>query len=186
MGIRKTSRVAILDVATQLFAKSGYYGVSMSDVASAAGINKSSLYGYFTAKRDMAIDAVKVYSEKCKNDIFNILEQHDLKIDERRNEFFLAVNNYFCKSPEAIFVFIFGMEMQQIENEDKSIKEAILAHITGWRLAFERLYSEHDREQARKIAMDVMIKFCGGLVLHQIFRESEFLPMNFYINQGQA
>jgi AcrR family transcriptional regulator len=46
-------REQILDVAVQVFAKSGYHGASMNDVADAAGVTKPVLYQHFDSKQDL-------------------------------------------------------------------------------------------------------------------------------------
>jgi AcrR family transcriptional regulator len=46
-------REQILDVALVVFARSGFHGSSMNDVADAAGVTKPVLYQHFDSKRDL-------------------------------------------------------------------------------------------------------------------------------------
>ena len=46
-------RDQILDVAVQVFAKRGYHGTSMNEVAEAAGVTKPVLYQHFDSKQDL-------------------------------------------------------------------------------------------------------------------------------------
>src|SRR6476469_1564488 len=46
-------REQILDVAVQVFARNGYHGASMNDVADAAGVTKPVLYQHFDSKQDL-------------------------------------------------------------------------------------------------------------------------------------
>ena len=46
-------REHILDVAVQVFAKQGFHGSSMNDVAEAAGVTKPVLYQHFDSKQDL-------------------------------------------------------------------------------------------------------------------------------------
>jgi AcrR family transcriptional regulator len=46
-------REQILDVAVQVFARSGYHGASMNDVAEAAGVTKPVLYQHFESKQGL-------------------------------------------------------------------------------------------------------------------------------------
>lgn len=46
-------RKAIISTATKLFLEKGFSGASMSDVASAAGMQKASLYHHFKSKEDL-------------------------------------------------------------------------------------------------------------------------------------
>jgi AcrR family transcriptional regulator len=47
----------IIEAATQVFAKKGFDGATMADIASAAGINKATIYLYFESK-DALIQAI--------------------------------------------------------------------------------------------------------------------------------
>ena len=46
-------REQILDVALEVFARSGFHGASMNDVADAAGVTKPVLYQHFDSKREL-------------------------------------------------------------------------------------------------------------------------------------
>jgi AcrR family transcriptional regulator len=46
-------RKQLLDVALEVFARSGYHETSMNDVAEAAGVTKPVLYQHFESKRDL-------------------------------------------------------------------------------------------------------------------------------------
>ena len=53
------SREKILDVAEVLFARQGFAGISMNDVASPVGLSKSSLFHHFSGK-------LELYAEVCE------------------------------------------------------------------------------------------------------------------------
>ena len=46
-------REQILDVAVEVFARNGFHGASMNDVAEAAGVTKPVLYQHFDSKQDL-------------------------------------------------------------------------------------------------------------------------------------
>ena len=46
-------REQLLDVALEVFARAGYHGASMNDVAEAAGVTKPVLYQHFESKREL-------------------------------------------------------------------------------------------------------------------------------------
>ncbi len=46
-------REQILDIAVDVFGRSGYYGASMNDIAEAAGVTKPVLYQHFESKSDL-------------------------------------------------------------------------------------------------------------------------------------
>lgn len=52
------TRERILEVAAQLFWKRSYHGVNMNEIASAAAVNKASLYQYFPSKEQLALATI--------------------------------------------------------------------------------------------------------------------------------
>ena len=46
-------RAAITQVAAEVFARKGFQGASVDDVAAAAGVSKGSLYSYFKNKEEL-------------------------------------------------------------------------------------------------------------------------------------
>ncbi len=52
------TRDRIIKCAAELFAESGYKGVSMREISSAAGISKASIYYYFSSKEDLYLSLV--------------------------------------------------------------------------------------------------------------------------------
>ncbi|OGU53959.1 MAG: hypothetical protein A2V66_08535 [Ignavibacteria bacterium RBG_13_36_8] len=52
--IRDKTRRQILESALILFAKKGFHGTSMSDIANEAGVSKGLAYNYFKSKREIA------------------------------------------------------------------------------------------------------------------------------------
>ena len=51
-------RLAIVETAARLFARDGFRGASMADVADACKLSKSALYHYYSAKEDILYDAM--------------------------------------------------------------------------------------------------------------------------------
>lgn len=55
---RRQTREEILELSAALFAKHGYDGVSMRDVAAAVGLTQAALYYHFADKDELYVDAV--------------------------------------------------------------------------------------------------------------------------------
>ncbi|PZQ60211.1 MAG: TetR/AcrR family transcriptional regulator [Phenylobacterium zucineum] len=60
-ALEATTRERILDVALELFAKHGYAGASMRQIAAAVGIRASSLYNHFDGKAAMLTALIDAY-----------------------------------------------------------------------------------------------------------------------------
>ena len=61
---RRSRRDEILEIAVGLFASRGYYGVSMDDIGSAAGVTGPALYHHFAGKEAMLAAALIPVSEQ--------------------------------------------------------------------------------------------------------------------------
>lgn len=57
-------RAAILDAAMEAFARRGYHGTSIDDIASAAGISKALIYEHFSSKRDLHATLIAQQSDE--------------------------------------------------------------------------------------------------------------------------
>lgn len=62
-------REQLLDVAMTVFSEQGYYGASMNDVASLAGVTKPVLYQHFPSKRDLYVELVEGVSRQLGDQI---------------------------------------------------------------------------------------------------------------------
>jgi len=61
------TRARLLEVAATLFARQGYRGVSLSQIAGAAGLSAPAIYNYFGSKDDLFIEtACDMYDEICE------------------------------------------------------------------------------------------------------------------------
>ncbi|MCF6459694.1 hypothetical protein C3E88_01370 [Clostridium sp. Cult3] len=52
-------RESILDAATDVFSKYGFFGAKMEDIAKRAGIGKGTIYGYFDSKEALFYEMIK-------------------------------------------------------------------------------------------------------------------------------
>ena len=59
-GKRARTRAALLEAAAQLIAEEGYDRLSMDRVAGRAGMTKGAIYGNFTSKEDLIIEAFAI------------------------------------------------------------------------------------------------------------------------------
>ena len=91
---------AILEAAKQLFVQHGFAGVSMDQIAAAAGVSKLTLYSHFGDKENLFIAAVQAFCEQSVPDaVFQSRPGQDLR------QHLMQVSRTFFNmimSPEAI------------------------------------------------------------------------------------
>lgn len=75
----------VLQKAMELFWKKGYHATSMQDLVDYLEINRASLYDTFGGKKDLFIQALKLYQKSSFRTILNLLEQQpDIREGLRR------------------------------------------------------------------------------------------------------
>ena len=60
---------AILEAARTLFARHGYEGVSIREVAQAAGVSKAAVFHHFPSKEDLYLEVLRSACEECLQDL---------------------------------------------------------------------------------------------------------------------
>jgi AcrR family transcriptional regulator len=69
--VQEEKRRAILDAALRVFAKQGFAAARISDIASAAGVGKGTVYLYFASKEDLLMGVF----EACVDDILSMIDE---------------------------------------------------------------------------------------------------------------
>lgn len=69
-------RENILKAATDVFAKYGFYGAKMEDIAKKAGIGKGTIYGYFDSKESLFYEMIKHGIEEYEKGLTIILNEN--------------------------------------------------------------------------------------------------------------
>jgi AcrR family transcriptional regulator len=70
-------RKAIMDAAAQLFAKNGYQGTSVKDIATLMDIGESTLYGYFPGKQEILMAILNEQAEMVDSLLAHLNELKD-------------------------------------------------------------------------------------------------------------
>lgn len=122
------TRQAILETASALLAKSGPDGVSVSEVANLAGINRGTAYHHFQTREELTNATMDWVSERLCDDLFSDpdLDNYDVRynstdITDRLAAF--AMNN-----PEFGSAWLRRMRFKEDQSEDKFWK-AFIAHM---------------------------------------------------------
>jgi len=66
-------REAMLDRAAELFARAGFQGASMADLAAACNVSKSLLYHYFPSKEDVLYEVMTSHLDQLVSDVSEVV-----------------------------------------------------------------------------------------------------------------
>lgn len=61
---RSNTKAELLDRSRELFARHGYEGVSMRDIAGAIGVRQSAIYNHFKSKQDLLVELMVSHMER--------------------------------------------------------------------------------------------------------------------------
>ena len=121
-------RQQLLDVAGELFGTHGFHGLSMEQLAVAAGVSKPVLYQHFPSKRDLYLalveDAVRVYEETMHAALANAADNRS-RVEE-------AIGAYFGFVSDPRFQLLFttaDLADDEVRGEVEEASKRIAAHI---------------------------------------------------------
>ncbi|MBA2317510.1 MAG: TetR/AcrR family transcriptional regulator [Euzebyales bacterium] len=97
-------RPQLLDVAGALFAELGFHGVSMEQLADAAGVSKPVLYQHFGSKRDLYLAVVRDTITEMEAQVRKALEG----TQDNRARVEGAIAAYFAVVEDRRFQLVFG------------------------------------------------------------------------------
>lgn len=97
MSKAEQTRAFIIEKTAPIFNTKGYEGTSMSDIATATGLTKGSIYGNFSNKDEVALEVFDYNLSK----IDNIIRSEMSKYETARDKLMVYVNVYddFMKHP---------------------------------------------------------------------------------------
>ncbi len=149
----------LLDTAAQLFAKQGYAGVSMRDIAGAVGITQAAIYHHFANKDALYLGAITYLFEKLTRGIGDQLVDID-DPEQQLGSLITAMLEIMDQDPRFRRVYL----RELIEGDERRL--AALAHNT-FAAFYERLYALM-AELAPGRDPQLLIFSMAGLVFHHL------------------
>lgn len=157
-------RQAILAEATRLFARDGYPGTDLQNIADALGVGKGTLYRYFPSKRDLfqaAVDNAMIGMRRAIDDAIK-------DVDDPLDRIALAVRQYlkfFHDHPENVELLI--QERAEFRDRKKptyfTFREA---NVERWREVYRELIRQG---RIRDLPVDRISDVLGDLVYGTMF-----------------
>lgn len=162
--------------AAMLFAKRGYGGTSMADIAKRVGVRKASLYNYYDSKADLMIElleqCLKEWERSCDLEF-----PAETSVEEQLAGYLRAALSFARDNPEA--VGIVRLAAGQMPRDLRRRVHAILeAHGDQWRELLADLFrqaiecGELEEADPRDLGLFWGV-FVDGLILRQIFAGPE-------------
>lgn len=142
---RAATRARILDAAAQVFHDSGYAGTRLTDIASAADLQASSLYYHFASREDLVIELMRIAWERTNDFVRRSVEQlpeNSSELDRLQ----VAMRAHLVSTLEkgthtAAVVQIMGQVPEEVRRQSLADQRVYIAY---WRAILERAGSNHE------------------------------------------
>ena len=126
---RTNTKAELLIHARALFARHGYEGVSMRDIAGSVGVRQSAIYNHFASKQDLLVDLMTDHMERLLDAIRAALAPETDPVG--RLETFARFHvTYHIDHPDDVFLAY--MELRSLEEEGRRL-------VLPLRRAYEKL-----------------------------------------------
>ena len=127
----KKTRSEIVEASMKLFARRGYHGTSVAQIAEATGLTKGALYWYFKGKEDLFLTVLERIKENWRNTIMSRVEQPD-GVLEKLQQLFDSTSEMVAsnENPYSMHLFLVaaGTQPEKPEFED-AIRSAYSEHV---------------------------------------------------------
>ena len=129
---RTNTKDALRNAARSLFARHGYEGVSMRDIAGAVGVQQSAIYNHFSSKQHLLVDLMVAHMTRVLDDMRGAIAK--AKTPAEKLEAFARFHVMdHIDYPEDVFLAF--MELRSLEAEGKTsvlpLRDAYEAEIRG-------------------------------------------------------
>jgi AcrR family transcriptional regulator len=113
-------REQLLDVALEVFAKQGYHGTSMNDVAERAGVTKPVLYQHFDSKRDLYLALLEEVGAR----MLSVITKATSEATDGRTQTLAGFRAYFhwVDADRDAFVLLFGSGARRDEEFNAAVR----------------------------------------------------------------
>ncbi len=164
---RGKTRESILQSAVELFAESGFSGVSMRDLAKACSITPAALYHHFENKRSLYVESIKHAFAQRTQGLDNILDNK-----EQGEEAIRGIVRWFVDLIAGDVIFRRLLHRELLDGDEERLRlitEQVL------QAPFERI-----TESVGKNFPDVDAKFVGITAISAILGHFELAPIRGY------
>lgn len=171
MAIQKTSREEILKESAKLFKIKGYYNTTMSDIASACGLLKGSIYHYFKSKDDIGLETLKYIHLYFNDNIFKIAYKKNLTNIEQIKLFVKKTDHYFLNSEGGCLLGNLALEVSW-NNID--FKNEIQDYFLNWEKALVNIFqSKFNNKESEILAKEYIALIQGEIMMMNLYNDKE-------------
>jgi len=173
MPVQKTTKDEIITKSIEVFRKQGYHKTSMSDLATACGLQKGSFYYHFKSKEELMQAVLQMVHSYYKKKVFSIAYEKSLSAEDRFVKLFKKQEPIITQDLAGC---LFGnMTLESISNK-MEFKNFLKSFFSDWIAAFQHLYQEqHEEAQALVLAKQSVMEIEGALMMMRLYDDKDLL-----------
>jgi len=173
MPVQKTTKDEIIAKSIEVFRKQGYHKTSMSDLATACGLQKGSFYYHFKSKEELMQAVLQMVHSYYNKKVFSIAYEKNLSAEKRFVKLFKKQEPIITQDLAGC---LFGnMTLESISNK-MEFKNFLKAFFSDWIAAFQHLYQEnYSKEEAVELAKQSVMEIEGALMMMRLYEDKEVL-----------
>lgn len=164
------TRTHILEVASQLFSKTGYDATGVAEICHAAGVSKGAFYHHFPTKQAVFMELLNAYLNGIDSG-FNLMRQEVQDVPQAIIQMAELVGSLFQSADIHLPIFL---EFWTQANHDPHIWEASIAPYRRYINYFAEMIQEGIDQGSLKpvdaqLAGRVLVSFAIGMLMQSLF-----------------
>lgn len=132
--------VEVLDAAAAVFARQGYEGTSIDDIADELGATKGRVYHYYRSKADLLLGVLSSGAQRLIDEVGPIAADAELRPDERLYRMAQAHAMTMMTNHSYQYVSLRSLDRHMFEG--RGSRETVWAAVLELRRTYERLFTE--------------------------------------------
>lgn len=174
MAKQKTDEQGILEASLRLFRQKSFHATSMADIAEACGLQKGSLYHYFSSKEELMQKVIALVHGFFNDQVFSIAYDESIEDPiERLDQMLQRTMRIFVDKETGEMLGNVGVETALVIPEFQPI---IRAFFDDFFRAVRHVYEhKYPKDVAHELAERAVAEIEGSLVLSRIFEDNHFI-----------
>ncbi len=175
VGVRQPNmRNRLLLAAAQLFVKKGYSGASLSEIAAACNIKKSSLFHHFVSKEAIALETIAMVKKFCEETIFKPAYDTELSPEQRKKVFLEKSRHFFCeRTDNNALVGFLGIALVDVAD---AFNAPVKEYFDAWQKVISQLLQDRcGSERAQALALGVVSQLQGALLMWRVYQDPRYI-----------
>ena len=173
MPKQKTNREEILETAFEVFKKKGYHQTTISDLATACGLEKPHLYYYFKSKKNIMEEVLKHARMRMNEWVFSKAYNTAYSPEQR---FHKMLDNMKTIHQRHFDGCIMGNTVLESANTEPDLLQYVQDYFSDLKKAFVHVLShELPAEEAEKHTEAFLREIQGAMIFMRLYRQTDYL-----------